>query len=49
MIDSVEVGKKIYTLRKENSHTQEDLANKLMVTRQVISKWELENLFLVLI
>ena len=43
MIDSVKVGKKIYTLRKENSLTQEDLANKLMVTRQVISKWELGN------
>ena len=43
MIDSVKVGKKIYTLRKEHSLTQDDLANKLMVTRQVISKWELGN------
>lgn len=43
MIDSVKVGKKIYTLRKENSLTQDDLALKLMVTRQVISKWELGN------
>ena len=43
MIDSVKVGKKIYTLRKENSLTQDDLASKLMVTRQVISKWELGN------
>ena len=43
MIDSVKVGKKIYTLRKENSLTQDNLASKLMVTRQVISKWELGN------
>ena len=43
MIDSVKVGKKIYALRKENSLTQDDLASKLMVTRQVISKWELGN------
>ncbi len=43
MIDSVKVGKKIYTLRKENSLTQDELASKLMVTRQVISKWELGN------
>lgn len=43
MIDSVKVGNKIYTLRKEHSLTQDDLANKLMVTRQVISKWELGN------
>ena len=43
MIDSIKVGKKIYTLRKENSLTQDDLASKLMVTRQVISKWELGN------
>ena len=43
MIDSVKVGKKIYTLRKENSLTQDELASKFMVTRQVISKWELGN------
>ncbi len=40
MIDSIEVGKKIKALRKEKSLTQDDLANELMVTRQVISKWE---------
>ena len=43
MIDSLKVGKKIYTLRKECSLTQDELANKLFVTRQVISKWELGN------
>lgn len=41
MVDSIKVGNKIYALRKEYSLTQDDLANKLMVTRQVISKWEL--------
>ncbi len=41
MIDSIKVGNKINALRKENSLTQDDLANKLTVTRQVISKWEL--------
>ena len=43
MIDSIKVGNKIHNLRKEYSLTQDDLANKLMVTRQVISKWELGN------
>ncbi len=43
MIDSIKVGNKIYSLRKENSLTQDELADKLMVTRQVISKWELGN------
>ena len=41
MIDSIKVGNRINALRKENSLTQDDLASKLMVTRQVISKWEL--------
>ncbi len=43
MIDSIKVGNKIYALRKERSMTQDELAEKLMVTRQVISKWELGN------
>ncbi len=41
MIDSIKVGNKINALRKENALTQDELANELMVTRQVISKWEL--------
>ncbi len=41
MIDSIKVGNRINALRKENSLTQDELADKLMVTRQVISKWEL--------
>ena len=32
--------KKIKQLRKDNSMTQEDLAEKLKVSRQTISKWE---------
>lgn len=34
------LGKKIYKLRKENGLSQEQLAEKLDVSRQAISKWE---------
>ncbi len=34
------VGKKILTLRKESGMSQEQLAEKLSVSRQAISKWE---------
>ena len=33
-------GEKIKAKRKELNLSQEDLANKLFVTRQAISKWE---------
>ncbi len=36
------LGDKIVNLRKKNNLTQEDLAEKVGVTRQTISKWELE-------
>lgn len=39
--DNMEIGKKITDLRKNNKLSQEDLAEKLGVTRQTISKWEL--------
>ena len=35
------IGDKIFKLRKKNNMTQENLAEKLNVTRQTISKWEL--------
>ena len=38
----MELGNKIMTLRKKNNLSQEDLAEKIGVTRQTISKWELE-------
>lgn len=41
MIDFVQVGKRITSLRRSLDLSQEDLANKLYVTRQCISKWEL--------
>lgn len=41
MIDFVQVGKRITSLRRSFDLSQEDLANKLYVTRQCISKWEL--------
>lgn len=36
------LGNKILTFRKKENITQEELAEKLNVTRQTISKWELE-------
>ena len=38
----MDLGNKIMILRKKNSLSQEDLAEKVGVTRQTISKWELE-------
>jgi len=35
------LGKKIQQLRKENGMSQEELASKLTISRQAISKWEL--------
>ena len=35
------LGDKIYNLRKKHGLSQEELANKLNVTRQTVSKWEL--------
>ncbi len=32
---------RLYELRKQKGLSQEELANKLLVTRQTISKWEL--------
>ena len=37
----MEIGKKIMNLRKKNGLSQEELASKIGVARQTISKWEL--------
>jgi transcriptional regulator with XRE-family HTH domain len=37
----VEFNKKLYELRKQKGLSQDELANKLNVSRQTISKWEL--------
>ena len=41
----MELGKNIYTLRKEKGFSQENLAEKVYVTRQTISHWELGETF----
>lgn len=38
----MEIGNKIMKLRKKNGLSQEDLAEKIGVARQTISKWELD-------
>ena len=38
----MEIGKKIMELRKKNGLSQEQLGEKVNVTRQTISNWELE-------
>lgn len=38
----MKLGNKIMELRKKNNITQEELAEKVGVARQTISKWELE-------
>ena len=40
MIDFIKVGNKISNLRKEKKLSQEELADKLYITRQALSKWE---------
>lgn len=40
MIDFVKVGTKIANLRKNSKMSQEELAEKLFITRQALSKWE---------
>jgi transcriptional regulator with XRE-family HTH domain len=40
MIDFVAVGRKIAEFRINNKMTQDELADKLYVTRQALSKWE---------
>lgn len=39
-MDPKEIGNRIYELRIKNNLTQKQLADKLMVTSQAISKWE---------
>lgn len=37
---NIEFGKRLYEYRKSNGYSQEELADKLNVSRQTISKWE---------
>lgn len=36
----MDLGRKMYQLRKLSGMTQEQLAEKLNITRQTLSKWE---------
>ena len=40
MLSNINIGKSIALLRKQNGFTQDDLAEKLGITAQAISKWE---------
>ena len=40
MVNFKKVGEKITSLRKKKNLPQDDLASKMYVTRQLISKWE---------
>lgn len=40
MIDFIKVGMKLVKYRKLNNFTQDDIALKLFVSRQLVSKWE---------
>lgn len=37
----MEFGNRLYELRKQKGLSQEELASRLDVTRQTVSKWEL--------
>ncbi len=37
---NIEIANRLVTLRKKNGYSQEDLAQKLGISRQAISKWE---------
>ena len=39
----MEFGKKLFELRKQKGISQEELADKLNISRQTLSKWELGN------
>ena len=40
MIDFKKVGEKIYQCRKDKDLSQDDLAERMYVSRQLVSKWE---------
>lgn len=40
MLDCKQIGQKIHDLRIENGFKQEDLSEKLFVSRQAVSRWE---------
>lgn len=39
-MNKVSIGKRIYQIRKEKNLSQEELANLIGVSRQIVSKWE---------
>ena len=37
---NIEIANRLLELRKKNGYSQEELANKLGISRQSVSKWE---------
>ena len=47
-MDQEKIGKFIKKIRQENHLTQKEMADKLGVTFQAVSKWEMVKMFLIL-
>ena len=46
MTEQMSIGKQIVNIRKEHNLTQEEFGKLFYVTRQTVSNWENENIYL---